>query len=361
MDEDRVKGFVDVLVSPDVSLGMNHLIQTTGLGGLKPNSAMIGWPSGWRQKADEKTFIRAIRCVAAAKMALLVPKGIHFFPDSMDRVSGNIDIWWIVHDGGLLMLLPFLLKQHRTWKYCKMRIFTVAQIEDNSIQMKKDLKAFLYALRIDADVEVVEMLNSDISAYTYERTLLMEQRNQMLKELNLTKKRRRSMVETLVENHSFDEKSPLVDNGVAGNTIQEEGENGNEEGTKAKKGQVRFASGQGSDEEDEEGGGEEEAEEVAAAPAAAQEAPSEPIKKLLDIKPDQDNVRRMHTAVKLNEVIVTKSHDAKLVIINLPSPPRSNQPESEANYMEFLEVLTEGLDRVLMVRGGGREVITIYS
>ena len=29
--------------------------------------------------------------------------------------------------------------------------------------------------------------------------------------------------------------------------------------------------------------------------------------------------------------------------------------------MEFLEVLTEGLDRVMMVRGGGREVITIYS
>jgi len=29
--------------------------------------------------------------------------------------------------------------------------------------------------------------------------------------------------------------------------------------------------------------------------------------------------------------------------------------------MEFLEVLTEGLERVLMVRGSGREVITIYS
>lgn len=29
--------------------------------------------------------------------------------------------------------------------------------------------------------------------------------------------------------------------------------------------------------------------------------------------------------------------------------------------MEFLEVLMEGLDRVLLVRGGGREVITIYS
>ena len=61
--------------------------------------------------------------------------------------QGYIDIWWIVHDGGLLMLLPFLLKQHRTWKKCRMRIFTVAQVEDNSIQMKKDLKQFLYQLR----------------------------------------------------------------------------------------------------------------------------------------------------------------------------------------------------------------------
>jgi potassium/chloride transporter 4/5/6 len=81
------------------------------------------------------------------------------------QVVGNIDVWWIVHDGGLLMLLPFLLKQHRTWKNCRMRIFTVAQMEDNSIQMKKDLKMFLYHLRIEAEVEVVEM----VSIYTYQK------------------------------------------------------------------------------------------------------------------------------------------------------------------------------------------------
>ncbi len=39
-----------------------------------------------------------------------------------------------------------------------MRIFTVAQMDDNSIQMKKDLTTFLYHLRIDAAVEVVEMV-----------------------------------------------------------------------------------------------------------------------------------------------------------------------------------------------------------
>ena len=125
--------------------------------------------------------------------------------------QGYIDIWWIVHDGGLLMLLPFLLKQHRTWKKCRMRIFTVAQVEDNSIQMKKDLKQFLYQLRweecrnflivlqtllsrIEADVDVIEMHDSDVSAYTYERTLIMEQRNEMLQEMKVTKSARNKMV-----------------------------------------------------------------------------------------------------------------------------------------------------------------------
>lgn len=46
-----------------------------------------------------------------------------------------------------------------------MRIFTVAQMDDNSIQMKKDLATFLYQLRLEAEVEVVEMVNKTPSAY----------------------------------------------------------------------------------------------------------------------------------------------------------------------------------------------------
>merc|ERR1712038_335700 len=160
-----------------------------------------------------------IRNTAAAKMALLVPKGIQRCPDSGDKVKGNIDIWWIVHDGGLLMLLPFLLKQHRTWKNCKLRIFSVAQPEDNSVQMRKDLKTFLYHLRIEADVFVEELDDAAISEYTYERTLLMEQRNEMLKEMRVSEKRRGKMIvddiiiQTKDEKKSKKEKShesPLI-------------------------------------------------------------------------------------------------------------------------------------------------------
>lgn len=44
-----------------------------------------------------------------------------------------------------------------------MRIFTVAQMDDNSIQMKKDLATFLYQLRIEAEVEVVEMVRISVT------------------------------------------------------------------------------------------------------------------------------------------------------------------------------------------------------
>ena len=39
----------------------------------------------------------------------------------------------------------------------------------------------------------------------------------------------------------------------------------------------------------------------------------------------------MHTAVKLNEVIVNKSQDAQLVIMNLPGPPKDIKLNHESN------------------------------
>ncbi|CAL1284515.1 unnamed protein product [Larinioides sclopetarius] len=359
MTEEKVKGFAEVVVCPSIANGLSHLIQTTGLGGLKHNTVIMGWPFGWRQNPGHaRTFIENVRNVAASKNALLIPKGIDQYPEITGKMSGHIDVWWIVHDGGLLMLLPFLLKQQRVWKNCKLRIFTIAQLEDNSIQMKKDLSTFLYHLRITAEVEVVEMVDSDISAYTYERTLMMEQRSQMLKHL---KQRRGTLtvVQTMKDQPSSklnkvqfiempDQDADLVEMDATSDTSpSKEGKSPpNEKGSPP-----------------------------ALAPSisidACEEPPAEndikaaaePEKtgdsKMLLTKPDEANVRRMHTAVKLNEVIKSKSQDAQLVFINLPGPPKIQA--GEENYMEFIEVLTEGMEKVLMVRGGGREVITIYS
>ncbi|MBN3290667.1 S12A4 protein, partial [Polypterus senegalus] len=334
MEIEKVKGFCQVIVANKVREGIAHLIQSCGLGGMKHNTVVLGWPYGWRQSEDPrawKTFINTVRCTTAAQLALMVPKNVSFYPGNHERFTeGHIDVWWIVHDGGMLMLLPFLLKQHKVWRKCKMRIFTVAQMDDNSIQMKKDLATFLYQLRIEAEVEVVEMHDSDISAYTYERTLMMEQRSQMLKQMRLSSAERGREAQLIKDRHSIirmgslysDEEEEIID------TVPE-------------KIQMTWTK-----------------DKYEAERRNRQNAP-ENFRELISIKPNQSNVRRMHTAVKLNEVIVNRSHDAKLVLLNMPGPPKNS--EGDENYMEFLEVLTEGLERVLLVRGGGREVITIYS
>ncbi|XP_039996498.1 solute carrier family 12 member 6-like isoform X1 [Xiphias gladius] len=375
MDKERVKGFCQCIVAQKPREGISHMIQSSGLGGMKPNTVVMGWPHAWRQSEDPqswKTFINTVRVTTVAHLALLVPKNISLFPSNSEPYTeGYIDVWWIVHDGGMLMLLPFLLRQHKVWRKCGMRLFTVAQIQDNSIQMKKDLVAFLYHLRIEAEVEVVEMHDSDISAYTYERTLMMEQRSQMLRQMRLSKSDRER------EGNPGSSSSRPEAGGATRSQAQL---------VKDRNSMLRLTS-IGSDDDDDTDGGERErvvsggggggggggssehhrqvqmtwTTEKTSQYRATHSGCSTPkgFRDMLSIRPDQSNVRRMHTAVKLNEVIVNKSHEARLVMLNMPGPPKN--PEGDENYMEFLEVLTEGLERVLLVRGGGSEVITIYS
>ncbi|XP_052367468.1 solute carrier family 12 member 7-like [Oncorhynchus keta] len=334
MATERTKGFCHVVASSNLRDGFSHLIQTAGLGGMKHNTVLMAWPGTWKQSNDPvswKNFIETVRETTAANQALLVAKNVDSFPHQHGSLGrGTIDVWWIVHDGGLLMLLPFLLRQHKVWRKCKMRIFTVANMDDNSIQMKKDLQMFLYHLRLDAEVEVVEMHDSDISAFTYEKTLVMEQRSQMLKQMQLSRTEREREAQ-LIHDRNTASHSALNDKPDTGP------DRVHMTWTKDK-----FLSERNRNRSEVNMG----------------------VRDLFNMKPEweslnQSNVRRMHTAVKLNEVVVNRSQGAHLVLLNMPGPPKNRG--GDENYMEFLEVLLEGLNRVLLVRGGGREVITIYS
>ncbi|XP_029445785.1 solute carrier family 12 member 7 isoform X3 [Rhinatrema bivittatum] len=330
MGSEKTKGFCQLVVSSNLRDGMSHLIQSAGLGGMKHNTVLMAWPQSWQQPDnpfDWKNFVDTVRDTTAAQQALLVAKNIDLFPETQERFSeGNIDVWWIVHDGGMLMLLPFLLRQHKVWRKCKMRIFTVAQMDDNSIQMKKDLQMFLYHLRLDAEVEVVEMLENDIAAFTYEKTLVMEQRTQMLKQMQLSKNEREREAQLIHDRNTASHSAGIAkfDSAIPENV------------------QMTWTK-----------------EKLIAEKQKNREMNAAGFRDIFNMKPNQSNVRRMHTAVKLNGVVLNKSQDAQLVLLNMPGPPKNKQ--GDENYMEFLEVLTEGLNRVLLVRGGGREVITIYS
>lgn len=38
--------------------------------------------------------------------------------------KGTIDVWWLFDDGGLTLLIPYILSTKSYWSSCKLRVFT---------------------------------------------------------------------------------------------------------------------------------------------------------------------------------------------------------------------------------------------
>uniref|UniRef100_H2V2K8 Solute carrier family 12 member 1 n=1 Tax=Takifugu rubripes TaxID=31033 RepID=H2V2K8_TAKRU len=70
--------------------------------------------------------------------------------------KGTIDVWWMFDDGGLTLLLPYILTTRKKWKDCKMRIFIAGQPERSELD-KEEMRALLQKFRINCtDINVID-------------------------------------------------------------------------------------------------------------------------------------------------------------------------------------------------------------
>ena len=65
------------------------------------------------------------------------------------RRTGNIDVWWLYDDGGLTLLLPYILTTRRQFSSCKLRIFTLANKKEELDRETRNMAALLAKFRID--------------------------------------------------------------------------------------------------------------------------------------------------------------------------------------------------------------------
>lgn len=42
------------------------------------------------------------------------------------KPKGTIDVWWLYDDGGLTMLVPYIISLRSNWANCKVRVFALA-------------------------------------------------------------------------------------------------------------------------------------------------------------------------------------------------------------------------------------------
>lgn len=67
--------------------------------------------------------------------------------------KGHIDVWWLYDDGGLTLLLPHIIKTRKQFKGCPLRVFSLANKEDELDADTVNLASMLKRFRIDfADV-----------------------------------------------------------------------------------------------------------------------------------------------------------------------------------------------------------------
>jgi len=73
-----------------------------------------------------------------AKSALLPGDAIDAINQFNEKQkAGPIDIWWLTDDGGLTVLIPYLLNINYLWSECYIRLFCVAKTADQKEEMRQ--------------------------------------------------------------------------------------------------------------------------------------------------------------------------------------------------------------------------------
>ncbi|XP_013401253.1 solute carrier family 12 member 1 [Lingula anatina] len=63
--------------------------------------------------------------------------------------KGTIDVWWLFDDGGLTMLIPYILSTKSHWSNCDLRVFTAGTKKKELDRDQKNMATLLSKFRID--------------------------------------------------------------------------------------------------------------------------------------------------------------------------------------------------------------------
>merc|ERR1719264_1808970 len=219
MKDHHVKGFYSALQSQTMSDGARSMMSLSGLGKLSPNMVMMGFKRDWmrnsaecRQYVDilfagfrhnlsigilrvkqgfDYSKIIASEEVVTQKKNEEAPKGaltlgldeggaekksrrvsvfrghdgnfisskhvagIQMFTNK--TYTGFIDVWWLYDDGGLTLLLPYILTLRKQYANCKLRVFGLSSSSSLGLdEEQKSLAQLLAKFRIvAADVVII--------------------------------------------------------------------------------------------------------------------------------------------------------------------------------------------------------------
>ncbi|VDK42687.1 unnamed protein product [Anisakis simplex] len=230
-----------------------------------------------------------------------------------------IDVWWIIDSGDTLVLLAHLLKRNESWRRAIIRLFVVIETLDDGNLIEEDIRRWLRSNRISLQsVEIIYADCSFICEYTSLRGLKISQRFGDLPKQSVFAKVAKFLGLFVLLNFLT-----IIDTKIKGlsvvlcydgNLLQSAVDKGYHAGDNDTELRSSFS-----------------------------------YKSLPSKQANISKTEQLLRAQSLNRMILDRSSESFLILLNIPEPPA--QLERFWIYLLFIDKLTEGVNRALLIRG----------
>lgn len=141
--------FCRVDVVDDLYRGIVSVAQSYGMGSFEANTVLLGWPNR-ADSALQERYGRMLRDLANLGRSVLITA---YDPTRKFGKRQQIDIWWggLQSNGGLMLLLAYLITADNLWRNARVRIITVVRNERDRSPAKEKLSRLIRDARLEAE------------------------------------------------------------------------------------------------------------------------------------------------------------------------------------------------------------------
>lgn len=151
--KEELPAFPVVVVNRDFPEALKALLQCHGIGGLRPNTLLLGWSP---EAGKSLVFTQILTLGLKMNRSVLIIRCTRENEDDWDSPSGAINIWWNdSHNSSMMVMLGFLLKENREWRDCPLRIIRPVAAKADMQNLHSEMKTFLKDARIRAEIVIV--------------------------------------------------------------------------------------------------------------------------------------------------------------------------------------------------------------
>ncbi|MGD8810033.1 MAG: amino acid permease, partial [Gammaproteobacteria bacterium] len=150
--EEGLGAFPAVVVDDDLLGGIKALLLCHGIGGVRPNSVLLGWSDDTQ---EIERFGSILRLSARLQRNIIIIKREQPL-EAWETRSGEIHIWWHGRKNGpLMLLLAHLLTQNDEFRRRRIRLICVVPDEAGRTRARQHIVDITERARIDVEPMIV--------------------------------------------------------------------------------------------------------------------------------------------------------------------------------------------------------------